>query len=129
MKIKYPDFGMLQPNAILRGVYKIVINDNLIYIGSSVKLRSRFSQWKSILSGKGKYKGAPAIQKIIPDVKNIQFIVLEFTDKDSLIEREDFYLKKEAENPLLINQSPGAFSNFGYKIITPGKHTAPKEVS
>lgn len=97
------------------GVYKMIFDNADFYIGGSVKLRSRLSEWKfRIRDGKPKNKNILALLK---KCKQVTFEILEFvTEKSEVKIREDFHLKQNWGSTLLLNRCPSAFDNSGLKL-------------
>lgn len=97
------------------GVYKMIFDNANFYIGGSVKLRSRLSEWKfRIRDGKPKNKN---ITEVLKNCKQITFEILEFvTDKSEVKIREDFHLKSNWGNEFLLNRCPSAFDNKGIEL-------------
>lgn len=97
------------------GVYKITFNGMYFYIGGSTMLRSRLSRWKfDIIRNRVKNK---KITDILPTCDKVFFEVLEFVfDKEKVKIREDFYIKNNWSNPLILNRCPSAFDPSGFKL-------------
>lgn len=57
------------------GVYKMIINDEFFYVGSSKNVRQRMWGWRfRISSGKPKNTN---IKKMLPVIKTVQFEIIE----------------------------------------------------
>lgn len=95
------------------GVYKIIFDGQYFYIGSSVNMKSRITQWKVRLrSGTNKNK---RIRELFKKSKEIKFEILEVSVNHK--EREDFYIKSNWNNPYLLNMCPNAHNNIGLKNL------------
>lgn len=95
------------------GVYKITFDGTYFYIGGSIGLRSRFSQWKTRLN-QGTNKNHK-IRELFKTTSEIVFEIIELTGTDNPKVREDFYIKENWGNPLFLNSCPSAYDNTGLK--------------
>lgn len=106
------DNWYLKLPANYRAVYKIVINENWFYYGSSVNLKSRLSQWRYKFNTGNLHKNRSMLF-IFPQVNTVRFEVIEQvplqTDPKSV---EDKYIKLHHENPLCLNISYDSFKSI-----------------
>lgn len=97
------------------GVYKITINEQWFYYGSSANLQTRFFAWKHRIM-----KQEPQNQNIrflLPIINTVKFEVIEYCQNDTdpkLI--EDVYIKTNFGNIDCLNQSPSAFTVVGRRL-------------
>jgi len=107
MEIIIPKIGRLENPA---GVYKIVFDGKYFYLGSSVNLKSRFFKWKhDLLHGVPKNK---RIRELLPSVSKISVEIVEIVYGDLLREREDFYIKFNWGNSMLLNRAEKSTGGF-----------------
>lgn len=112
-EIKWPLDSWRKP---VGGVYKITFDNGKIYVGSSVHLRRRIGQWRSFLSGKAKSRISPSIVTIMSICRLATVEVMAYAeDEDEIRRLEDIFLSEHLKDGSLINQSPAALDNFGYK--------------
>lgn len=112
MEFIIPPFDRKQNPA---GIYKITFNDNWFYIGSSKKLRSRFRTWKVVLTKRQFLKNIN-IKQILDGVALVKFeIIRVYADEKLIRKAETALLKKNWENPLLLNRCPDGSTNTGMR--------------
>lgn len=98
-------------------VYKMTINQSSFYIGSTTNLIRRITQFKHSLKNKSNRYLNKNICKIIDEFSIVEFSILEIVrDAELLRHREDYQIKKNWGNPLLLNRSSSAFGNKGVKL-------------
>lgn len=91
------------------GIYKIQIKDS-VYVGSGVNIYQRLHMHKRLIL-KNKHHNIK-LQRKYNKYLDFNYQIIEFCEKGSLIEREQYYI--DTLNPDL-NISPTAFSNYGFK--------------
>ncbi len=93
------------------GVYAVVLEEIIVYVGSSVNIYNRIKAHKSALS-KNKHH-SPYWQNVYNKYGDIfEFVLLELTPKDQLIQREQFYIDHYKPK---FNVNPKAGSRLGSK--------------
>lgn len=94
------------------GVYKMIINEQWFYYGSSVDLKRRLSSWKHHIL-KGTPKNAN-VKFLIPVIETVRFEIIERVESDiDPKTREDEYIKQHLDNFDCLNMCPGAFNPAG----------------
>lgn len=113
MQVKFiiPKFGCHEKPS---GVYKIVFDDTHFYIGSSSKLKVRFSLWRNAMK-RGTNKNRK-IRELFQTTSKVEFIVLELLPKEKCKEREGYYIQTHWEDPLLLNYCPNPESCYGIRF-------------
>jgi len=97
------------------GLYKIWFDDKWFYIGSSTKIRSRFTTWKTNLTGR-KFLKSINIKQILPQTSVVRFEVIQTYKSASWLRRnETKEINKHWDNPLFLNRCPDASSPKGMK--------------
>lgn len=101
--------------ASISGIYAILVNDKICYVGQSRCIGKRLAQHYIEINNidknsEKKYKLLNEIQKIY----QIKFIILEKCDEDNLNSQEEFYILKY--NPPLNTQIPTSDPNKKFKI-------------
>lgn len=94
------------------GVYKLIINEQWFYIGSSVNLKSRLSSWKhQILIGKPKNAN---IKFLLPVMETVRFEIIERVPNGVNPKiQEDYHIKRHLDNFDCLNMCPNSFGNRG----------------
>lgn len=96
------------------GVYRITIDDKCIYIGSSPRIKNRFSTWES----KMRYFSEELsinIKQAISNISIVKFEIIEHCDKGEIKCRETHYISLNWGDPFLLNRCPNAENNTGRK--------------
>ena len=91
------------------GIYQIrSISTNLVYIGQSIELIKRFSLHKRLLRNK-RHFSCPKIQDIVDryGIDDLEFSVLEYCSVKDLLNREQYYLRINAER--LLNRQGASY--------------------
>src|SRR5688572_6006224 len=84
------------------GVYKIIFGEKWFYIGKSVDLYTRFKFWNSTLS-KNHYVNCK-ISKLPEELRQTaKAEIIEYCAKEIAKEREEFYIKKNIDDPYCLN--------------------------
>jgi hypothetical protein len=95
-------------------VYKMVFDGWKYYIGGTTNIRQRMSGWKQKLNA-GIRKNVDMLE-VFKNAKVVKFEIIEFVNKPEIIkQQEDFYIKQNWGDPLLLNKSSNAFNNIGVK--------------
>lgn len=93
-------------------VYKIIFDDWKYYIGGTVNIKQRMWGWKFKLNS-GARKNIDMLE-IFKTVKIVRFEIIEFVYNPEIVkQQEDFYIKQNWGDPLLLNRCPNAFNNIG----------------
>lgn len=97
------------------GLYKIWFNDKWFYIGSSKKLRSRFSNWVSMVNNP-KFLRNKNIKIILPDISVVRFEIIKTYSSASWLRRnETKEISINWDNPMFLNRCPDANTPKGMK--------------
>lgn len=118
------------------GVYKMIIDDKWFYIGSSNKLRRRFSYWRtSLRGGKGL---AQNMKSIIGSIKFVKFEIIEFVyNAQDVLVRENMHIQLHFNDDNCLNHCPSSFNIKGFikykgyvkPVKVRGMPTQPKKVA
>ncbi len=105
-----PDLKFNKNNPAMAGVYKMVFDETYFYIGSSRNVVHRFWSWRCRL--KTGVKKNFLVTQQFDKCKVVRFEVLEVLPKDVDTKiREDFYIKENWGNELLLNRCDNAYVN------------------
>jgi hypothetical protein len=84
------------------GIYKIVFGEKWFYIGRSIDLYTRFKCWNITLN-KSNYVNCK-IAKLPKELRETaRAEIIEYCDKEKTKEREEFYIKKNIDDPSCLN--------------------------
>lgn len=86
---------------IKSGVYKIVFDNGMFYIGSAKDIKHRFSFWKRFFSLES-YRDMKKMRERVKGCYSAEFLVVEFIG-DGWRDVEYRYIKENFHNPLLLN--------------------------
>lgn len=91
----------------VRCVYQLTFSNGRFYIGSTNNLQKRLAKWgERLLSGDINKK----IKFFVKDKFDCKVDVLEYVeDRAILFDREDYYIKRNIVNPMLLNRAKGAY--------------------
>jgi group I intron endonuclease len=96
------------------GVYKMVLDKNWFYIGSSVNLWGRILKWKYRLRDNAPRNAN--IRKLLPEIKLVEFEIMEYvTDGSDPKIKEDLYIRNYDNYEFLLNRAKSAFTVKGAK--------------
>ena len=98
----------------LKCVYKIEFPDGSFYIGSTSNLHIRIQGYRNAFkNSRGSVNKLLASKSIL--FNKCHFTVIENVPDESICIKhyEDVWIKKYANNPLILNRSKSAFSNEG----------------
>jgi group I intron endonuclease len=99
------------------GIYKIVnITSNKVYIGSAIRLDHRKRQHFSLLK-LNKHHSIHLQRAYNKNPKNFKFEILEFCNKNELLDKENFYLNYYCKSQEYINNLNKDFLKLSYNII------------
>lgn len=114
MEFIVPEFNRKE-NPI--GIYRIWFDEKWFYIGSSVRLRSRFVAWKCrLLNPEKHYLKSINIKKVLPETSVIRFeIIKTYKSASWLRMNETKEINKHWDTPLFLNRCPDANSPKGMK--------------
>lgn len=95
------------PKLKVRCVYQITFSNGRFYIGSTNDLQKRLVKWRQkLLTGNFNKK----IKFFVKDKFDCKVDVLEYVeDRAILFDREDYYIKRNIVNPMLLNRAKGAY--------------------
>lgn len=94
------------------GVYKITFDNGTFYIGSTSNFRVRIGVFKSEI--RDGYAHNKRMKKSISESDTATFeVICICPDAESVKTKEDFYIKQNCDNPMMLNRSHSAFSNKG----------------
>lgn len=97
------------------GVYRILFDDKWVYIGGSVNLKNRMSNWVFRMNNPTVLKNRN-IKYILPTISTVKFNVVEFCDESLLRHKETSYIGKLWEHKFLLNLCPDASCNNGKRV-------------
>jgi hypothetical protein len=88
-------------------VYKITFDDKWFYIGSSIKIKDRFSNWVGVIKYGGTHNNN--MEKILPLVSNIKFEILqEGLGLKDIRNKENLFIAENYNHPYCLNHSPNS---------------------
>ena len=96
-------------------VYRFDFDNGCFYIGSSKKVKTRFTLWKTIFKH-GKWS-SKAMADRIQGATTVTVTILEIPELSQLKDRETHYLNLYFKDEKNINQSPNGHNNSGRKKL------------
>lgn len=105
----------MNPKSETAGVYKMVIDDRWVYIGSSRNLYKRLGQWRGKLK-EGSYRSRN-IRKVLNTNSVVKFTIIKtVTAHEDLLSEETYFIGHFFGKPNCLNMCPQAGSSIGRKM-------------
>jgi len=95
------------------GVYRLVFDNGMFYIGSSKCLKTRLILWKSVF--KTNDVSNKRLTQCVSQCKSVSFEVIEYAPESAIRSRENKYLADFVGDKRLLNRSFDAESNKGVR--------------